>query len=346
MSTVPAANAPSTCSKARLLRTPYPDQAVRCAPREKCAQALLDLFRASPHEIDVFGVAFRAGFRDAQRKSTIVAKQPLAPLVIREGDAAILAQDRGAATPAKREKRISAAVDQHQRLRTRRQPRGNRGAQALGDRPRMVRLPEILPQIHDLYGRHGPVLDARIETQKLVLALAGMMKSLERRCRGSQQHDGALQLGAHDGYIAPVVTRRFFLLVTRFLLLVDDDQAQIFERRENSRTRAHHDARFASPHPPPFAGAIAIGKRAVQYRHSAVRRATGAYFARRRLGAGRTARAQPAHPKCQRDFRNQHQRGTATRQRRFDRLKVHFGFAAPGDPEKHASCKYASIQPR
>ena len=108
------------------------------------------------------------------------------------------------------------------------------------------------------------------------------MKAFERGRRRSQQRHRAFQLGAHDGDVAAVVARRFFLLVAGLLLLVDDDQADIFERRENGRTRAHHDARFAAPHAPPFASALAVRERAVQYGDAAVRRRL-AYRARRRL---------------------------------------------------------------
>ena len=44
-----------------------------------------------------------------------------------------------------------------------------------------------------------------------------------------------------------MVARRLFLLVARLLLLVDDDQPEIFDRRENGRARAHHHARLAAP---------------------------------------------------------------------------------------------------
>ena len=97
------------------------------------AQALFDLFRAGADEVDMLGVAFRTGFRHAAGEAAVVAEQALLALVVRERDAAILTKDRGAATAAQRKKRIAAAVDQHQRLRPGGQPRGNRGAQTLGD---------------------------------------------------------------------------------------------------------------------------------------------------------------------------------------------------------------------
>ena len=91
---------------------------------KKRPQPLLDLLGARADEIDVLRIAFRAGFRHAPRKAAVVAEQAVLALVIGERDAAVLAKNRGAATPAQRKKRIAAPVDQHQRLRPGGQPRG------------------------------------------------------------------------------------------------------------------------------------------------------------------------------------------------------------------------------
>ena len=62
-----------------------------------------------------------------------------------------------------------------------------------------------------------------------------------------------------------MITRRFFLLVAAFLLLVDDNQPEIFERRKNCRARTHDDAGIAVSNVPPFACAFDITQRGVQY---------------------------------------------------------------------------------
>jgi len=59
-------------------------------------------------------------------------------------------------------------------------------------------------------------------------------------------------------------TAEFLLLVAGFPALVHDDEAEIFERREDGGARADHYARFAVAGAPPFAGAFAIGQGAVQ----------------------------------------------------------------------------------
>jgi hypothetical protein len=48
------------------------------------------------------------------------------------------------------------------------------------------------------------------------------------------------------------------LLVAALLLFVDDDQANIFEGRENCGAGADDDAGFAVSNAPPFAGALDV----------------------------------------------------------------------------------------
>src|SRR5882762_1327979 len=55
---------------------------------------------------------------------------------------------------------------------------------------------------------------------------------------GAQQRGCVFHFCAHDGDIPAVVTGSFFLLVTALLLFIDDDETEIFERRENCGTRA------------------------------------------------------------------------------------------------------------
>ena len=93
---------------------------------------------------------------------------------------------------------------------------------------------------------------------RLIFSGAGVVVRLQRRRGGAEQRDGSFEARTIDGSVAPVVARRFLLLVARFLLLVDDDQAEIFERRENGGARADHDAGVSVAHAPPFAGALTI----------------------------------------------------------------------------------------
>ena len=61
-----------------------------------------------------------------------------------------------------------------------------------------------------------------------------------------------------------MVARSFFLFVAGFLFFIHDDQAEIFERRENGGARADYYASFAVADAPPFARSFGIGQRAVE----------------------------------------------------------------------------------
>ena len=72
---------------------------------------------------------------------------------------------------------------------------------------------------------------------------------------------------AHDGHVARVVARRLLLLVGVLVFLIHDDQPERFDRREDRRARADHDARAALADPVPLVVALAVGQMAVQHGH-------------------------------------------------------------------------------
>ena len=70
---------------------------------------------------------------------------------------------------------------------------------------------------------------------------------------------------AHDRHLARVIARRLALLVARLVLLVDDDRAEVLERREDRRARADGDALLAALEREPRVVALAVAQRAVQH---------------------------------------------------------------------------------
>ncbi len=52
------------------------------------------------------------------------------------------------------------------------------------------------------------------------------------------------------------------------MLFIDDDEAQIFDRREDGRAGADDDARFAAADAIPLLGALVGRERGVQQRHA------------------------------------------------------------------------------
>ena len=66
---------------------------------------------------------------------------------------------------------------------------------------------------------------------------------------GREQHGRAVPAGAQHGDGAGVVARVGVLLVGRLVLLVDHDQPEVGDRREQGRARADHDRRLAAHDP-------------------------------------------------------------------------------------------------
>ena len=159
------------------------------------------------------------------------------------------------------------------------------------------------------------------------------MIGLQGRRRRSKEGHRVLHFRANDGHVAPVIPRRFFLLEAAFLLLVDDDEPEIVEWRKDRRARSHDDARLAMAHAPPFARALDVAQCGVQHRDAFESRA-------------KPRAALPADPQCQRNFRHQHDRGLAARQRLLHAAHVHFGLPAAGDAVQQQHAELAQLESR
>ena len=90
------------------------------------------------------------------------------------------------------------------------------------------------------------------------------------RGRGAAQHDGcAGQRAQPDGDIARVVGWAAILLVGAFVLLIHDNQAQAFYRREEGGTRAEHDIHLARVDASPLIQSLGVAQAAMQQRDPA-----------------------------------------------------------------------------
>ncbi len=68
------------------------------------------------------------------------------------------------------------------------------------------------------------------------------------------------ETGAFLCQIAGVIAGRFLLFIGRFVFLIQNDQADIVDRRKDCRTRSDHDPRLAVLHSPPFIVPLALGQ--------------------------------------------------------------------------------------
>src|SRR5688572_1929450 len=99
--------------------------------------------------------------------------------------------------------------------------------------------------VDDLHLGHRATADTFRKCQEPIRLTLRIGPALERWSRGAENHDPALGLRAHDGNVASVITRCFALLVTRLVLLVDDDGAEVGEGGEDRGSRADYDASVA-----------------------------------------------------------------------------------------------------
>ena len=118
-----------------------------------------------------------------------------------------------------------------------------------------------------------------------------------------------------------MVPGRVFRLVAALLLLVQDNEAQVPQRRENGRAGTQHHPDLSPADPLPLVISLRHPQRAVEHRHL-VPEIPG----------------EPAHHLgCQHDFRHQHDGGFALFQYFLDQAKIDLGFPAAGNAlEQHS----------
>ena len=105
----------------------------------------------------------------------------------------------------------------------------------------------------------------------MVLARLGVDVAFKGGRRRAQDAHRARELRPHDRDIAAVIARSLVLLVRGFMLLVDDDQAQIPDGREDGRAGADDYPRLAGRERQPAVEALAFAEVAVPH-HAAMPR--------------------------------------------------------------------------
>jgi hypothetical protein len=119
--------------------------------------------------------------------------------------------------------------------------------------------------VHHLDRRQPSAADAVRQREEPVLARGGVHPRLEARRRAAEDDARPLEPRADHRHLARVVARALSLLVARLVLLVDDDRAEIAQRREDRRARADGDALLAAPQRQPGVVALAVAQRGVEH---------------------------------------------------------------------------------
>ena len=218
--------------------------------------------------------------------------------------------------PAQQERRESPAVQQDHRLLAAFEPFADR-LQKTSREDRLLSFGRVLfAHVDDLHFRQRPILNAAGQVNVLELLRFGISKRFHRRRRRTEDDRGAKPLRAHDRRIARVVARRLFLLVGRFVLLIDDDEPQICAAARRPRS--------ASQRLPARARAG----------YAATRRCAAcasASCAARRHDPGNRSANRSVKLRRQSDFGNQDEARLPAGKCVLRRLNVDLGLAAAGD---------------
>ena len=116
--------------------------------------------------------------------------------------------------------------------------------------------------------RHGAIVNAAGEFDVLILAAAGSLPRFERRGGRAQHQGNALVQGATSGNFTGVITRWRFLLERGFVFFVNDDQPQVWGRREHRAAGSHDDLYFAGGDVAPVMMTFGVAHVAVQHGHT------------------------------------------------------------------------------
>ena len=225
----------------------------------------LELLRSGADAGELGRAARGARVAGRLARAAVVAAEG-AVAVERERDVAVDAAARRAARAAVERGRDAAAVEQEDRLAA-----VLREAAELGEERRRERVRLLAAQVDDADGRHR-----RADPSAELDALERLPRLRPRR-RGAEDRDGALERGPLRGDGAGVVARVGLLLVRGVVLLVDADDAERRERREDGGAGADDDLRFA-------ARGCARARRGARPRRG---RSGGARRARSARGSGR-----------------------------------------------------------
>ena len=163
-----------------------------------------------------------------------------------------------------------------------------------------------------------------------ILARLRITPGLERGSSGTQNDRRTHDLGADDRNVAGVVAGNLLLLVRQVMLFIDDDETQVFCRRENSRARADDDPCFATTDAIPLLRPFVGSERRVQQRHTVTERAVQLC----RHGGRET------------DFGHQQNGRAAGQPRALHGGEIHGCLARTGYAMQQAGAKFFSVERR
>ena len=286
---------------------------------EHGARDRLDLLGAESGVADLRRTALRAGRVGGNHAAAQVAAQDLMQLRIGVGHRTIRTARLEAALLADHDPRIAAPVQEEDALLAAVHPVPHRLDQHRGEKRAFARLRRpVPPLVDDADMRRQLVVHLRRHAGQQKFAGLCVVCALGGRGRGAEDHGRSLELAAHDRHVPRRVARRLRLLVARLVFLVDDDEPEVPERREECRPRPYRDLHLAVVDPVPLVEPFPVRQAAVQDAEFVAEPGPEAAHGLRR----------------QRNLRHQHDRGLPECKRHRDGLKVHLGFSGVGHAEQ------------
>ena len=271
---------------------------------EPLGDLALEPLRARTDAGDVDGPAVRALGRRRLGVAAVVADEARRPLVQHERDVAGRAAEALATGPAVEREGGAAAVEQNHR------PAPVTLDVAQRRRQRARQWVVAIAREVDEFDRRQATADA-LGQRDAFKRLPG----LRARCRRREDDGRAGSTGAHQRHGASVVARVGLLLVRDLVLLVDHDQAEVAQRRQDRRARADQHTRLPALEALPDPCPLALRQPRVQHLDESTKAPP---HARRRLGS-------------QRDLGHEDDHATALLERVCCRPQEDLGLAGAGD---------------
>ena len=230
----------------------------------KCYRLLGEAFDAgTEHGHLALDAAGRAFHRDGLCGAALVADEAAAEAMFDHTRVAGVAADLMATGAADRQWRVAATVQEEQRLFAGGEAFGDRLCQRVGDPAAGLQIGR--PQVDRRHVRQTCDAEAFGQVEARVFAGVGVGPAFEARGGGGEHHGGALDRGAQHRHVAGVIEHAVLLLVGAVVLLVDNDEAELAERQEQRRARAHHQPGVAGGDGMPGAAAVGLGHAGVPF---------------------------------------------------------------------------------
>ena len=259
--------------------------------RKERANLMLDALGAEADLFEIRTGALRARLGYGNRVVAVMASSSSQRSVNREGHAAIRTLRRRAALPAEDRGGKTAPIQQNDRLLTAFEPPCHGFPQRRAqDRLGAVRCINFA-HVDDTHVGERPIEDALLERDELVPPALRVLIALEGGRGGAEKRHRLRMSCPHHGDVSSVIARTLLLFVRAVVFLVDDDEAEALDRRENCGARADDDVDVAATDALPLVVTLAIREAAMLNCHALAERAPEAAGNRRR----------------ERDFGNEHE---------------------------------------